>query len=146
MRQAPVLEKAIVARIVAALRKVPGLVVRKRHGTVMGMAGDPDLYGSFRGRHFEIEVKRPFDSRSGLTPLQSQRGQEWSVNGQAIYGVARSVEEAFEILRIPYPYKSESDWMCGGCHQYTWRGQQPPARCPRCGHRQFEERPREATG
>jgi hypothetical protein len=141
MRQRPVLEKGIVARIMAALKKVPGLVVRKRHGTVMGTAGDPDLYGSYRGHHFEIEVKRPCDSRSQLTTLQLQRGREWQVDGQAIWGVARSVEEAFAILGIPMPQgKPESYWRCGGCREYTWRGHEAPARCPRCGHRHFEER------
>ena len=146
MKHKPVLEKYIVARIVAALKKVPGVVVRKRHGTVMGMAGDPDLYGSYRGRHFEIEVKRPCDSRSQLTTLQAQRGHEWSVEGQAIYGVARSVEEAFAILGISNPaQKPESYWMCGGCTDYTWHGYEPPARCPRCGHRHFEERLQEVA-
>jgi len=136
MKQAP-LEKYIVGRIVAALKKVPGLVVRKRHGTVMGMAGDPDLYGSYRGRHFEIEVKRPGEHP---TELQTQRLLEWNLAG-AITGIAHSVEEALAILRIQYPARQpESDWLCGGCRDYTWRGHEPPARCPRCGHRHFEER------
>jgi len=130
------LEKNVVARIVAALKKVPGLVVRKRHGTVMGAAGDPDLYGSYRGRHFEIEVKRPFDSKSQLTKLQVQRQEEWRVDGNAVVGVARSPEEALAILGVAQP---ESDWICGGCRQYTWHGHEPPARCPKCGHLHFEE-------
>ncbi|HZT29468.1 MAG TPA: hypothetical protein VFA33_06275 [Bryobacteraceae bacterium] len=140
MRPRAQLEKSIVSQIMAKLKKVPGLVIRKRHGTVMGMAGDPDLYGSYRGRHFEIEVKRPFDSKSELTTLQAERGREWSVEGQAIYGVARSAEEAFAILGIPYSARQpESYWLCGGCRGYTWRGSEAPARCPRCGHRHFEE-------
>lgn len=49
MRRQPVLEKAVVGRIKAALKKFPGVVVRKRHGTVMGVAGDPDLYGTING-------------------------------------------------------------------------------------------------
>ena len=63
----------------------------------MGVAGDPDLYGTIRGRHFEIEVKRP-DPSSRLTELQFQRLRQWEQAG-AIVGVARSVEEALEILR-----------------------------------------------
>ena len=51
MRKQPVLEKHVVARIMKALRQQRGVVVRKRHGTAMGVAGDPDLYGSIRGRH-----------------------------------------------------------------------------------------------
>jgi hypothetical protein len=136
LRRQPVLEKAVVSRIVAALRKVPGLVVRKRHGTVMGVAGDPDLYGSYRGKHFEIEVKRPFDSKSQLTKLQGQRQEEWRINGNAIVGVARSVDEALAILGI---LKPEPIWICGGCLNYSWRGHEPPARCPKCGHLHFEE-------
>ena len=134
------LEKVIVSRIMSALKRVPGLVVRKRHGTVMGVAGDPDLYGSYRGRHFEIEVKRPFDPKSQLTKLQVQRQEEWRINGNAIVGVARSPEEALAILGIfPHREKPESYWLCGGCREYTWRGDEAPARCPRCGHRHFEE-------
>ncbi len=135
MRRQSVLEKAIVSRIMAALKKVPGLVVRKRHGTVMGVAGDPDLYGSYRGKHFEIEVKRPFDSKSQLTKLQCERLLEWKL-ASAMTGVARSVDEAMAILGI---LKPESIWLCGGCRNYTWRGYEPPARCPRCGHRHFEQ-------
>jgi hypothetical protein len=88
-------ESAIVAQIIAALRALPGVVVRKRHGTAWGVAGDADLCGSVNGRHFEIEVKRP-----GLRPtrLQEARLAGWAASG-AITGVAHSVEDALEILR-----------------------------------------------
>jgi len=98
MRTCPALEKSIVSRIVQALRIRPGIVVRKRHGTAMGVAGDPDIYGSLNGRHFEIEVKRP-SGKSQLTELQSQRLREWEQAG-AIAGVARSVDEALRILGL----------------------------------------------
>ena len=97
MRRQPVLESAVVGRIMGDLKKRPCVVVRKRHGTAMGVAGDPDLYGTVGGRHFEIEVKRPNDPASQLTKLQTQRLQEWKTAG-AIVGVARSVEEALQIL------------------------------------------------
>lgn len=58
MRRQPILEKAVVTRILKALRNHRNVVVRKRHGTSMGVAGDADLYGTIDGRHFEIEVKR----------------------------------------------------------------------------------------
>lgn len=102
MRRQPVLEKAVVARIMAMLKKVPGIVVRKRHGTAMGVAGDPDLYGSINGHHFEIEVKRPDDSSSQLTELQTKRLQEWELAG-AITGVARTVDDARVILGLKRP-------------------------------------------
>jgi len=98
MKCRPVLEKYIVARIVRALKGRPGVAIRKRHGTAMGVAGDPDLYGSINGRHFEIEVKRP-DGASQPTELQCQRLREWEQSG-AITGVARSIDDALEILGI----------------------------------------------
>lgn len=135
VRRAAVLEKAIVMRITAALRKVPGLVVRKRHGTVMGVAGDPDLYGTFRGKHFEIEVKRPNDPSSQLTMLQAERIDEWK-RGGAITGVARNVEDALLILGLVQP---EIVWVCTGCRAYRWKSADAPARCPRCGHTRFDK-------
>ncbi len=92
------LEKSIVGGIVTALRVQPGVVVRKRHGTAMGVAGDPDLYGAIDGRHFEIEVKRP-DCASQLTELQAQRLREWARAG-AITGVAHTAEDALRILGL----------------------------------------------
>ena len=65
MRRQPVLEKPSWPASCGAFRERPGVVVRKRHGTAMGVAGDPDLYGSIHGRHFEIEVKRP-DAIGGI--------------------------------------------------------------------------------
>jgi hypothetical protein len=102
MRKQPVLEKHVVARIMKALRQQRGVVVRKRHGTAMGVAGDPDLYGSIRGRHFEIEVKRPDDPGSIPTELQVHRMQEWRAAG-ALVGIARNVEDALAILDASFP-------------------------------------------
>ncbi len=97
MSRQPVLEKSVVGRIMGELKNRPCVVVRKRHGTAMGVAGDPDLYGTVGGRHFEIEVKRPNEPSSQLTKLQAQRLQEWKTAG-ALVGVARSVEDALQIL------------------------------------------------
>jgi len=102
-----VLEKAVVARIMGDLKTRPGVVVRKRHGTAMGVAGDPDLYGTIGGRHFEIEVKRPDDPSSRLTKLQRRRLLEWKMAG-AIVGVARSVDEAIQILSLAEPEQMTS--------------------------------------
>mgnify|MGYP005843442195 FL=1 len=90
------LESSLVSAIIRALRALPGVVVRKRHGSAWGTAGDPDLYGTVNGRHFEIEVKRP--GGGTLTPLQEVRLQEWAAAG-ALTGVARSVEDALQIIR-----------------------------------------------
>ena len=89
-----VLESSLVSAIIRALRALPGVVVRKRHGSAWGTAGDPDLYGTVNGRHFEIEVKRPGGT---LTPLQEVRLREWAAAG-ALTGVARSVEDALQII------------------------------------------------
>jgi hypothetical protein len=146
MRRQPVLEKAVVARIMRALKANPHVAVRKRHGTAMGMAGDPDLYGTIRGRHFEIEVKRPNDPSSQLTELQTQRLLEWKMAG-AITGVARSVEEALIMLGLARPETREIDvWICSGCRGYRWQGSDAPARCPSCGHIHFEREPRHVQG
>jgi len=88
-------EAALVAEILRVLRALPGVIVRKRHGSAWGVAGDPDLYGSIHGRHFEIEVKRP--GAVGPTPLQQVRLQQWAATG-ALVGVARSVEDALQIV------------------------------------------------
>lgn len=90
-------ESAIVARIIRALRAIPGCVVRKRHGTSWGVAGDPDLYGSIQSQHFEIEVKR---SGEEPTPLQEARLAEWQVSG-ALTGVVHDVDEVLAILASP---------------------------------------------
>lgn len=136
MKQEQVPEKCVSNSIMAALRKVPGIVVRKRHGTVMGVAGDPDIYGSYRGRHFEIEVKRPDCPSSQLTKLQIQRLREWRLIGQSITGVARSVDEALAILGLNHPVPI---WICTGCREYRWQSYEAPARCPKCGHVHFEQ-------
>lgn len=101
MRRNAPLESQVVGRIMAELRKRPGVVVRKRHGTAMGVTGDPDLYGSINGRHFEIEVKRPGYAASRLTKLQVERLDEWKRVG-ALAGVARTVDEALGILGLKH--------------------------------------------
>lgn len=139
MRRRSVLEKNVVARILTALRKYPHIVVRKRHGTAFGMAGDPDLYGTMNGRHFEIEVKRPGDPSSQLTELQTKRLLEWKMAG-AITGVARTVDEALAILGKQHARPEErAVWLCSGCRDYRWRGGEAPDRCPACGHTRFEK-------
>jgi hypothetical protein len=102
VRSKPVKEATVVARIMDALQQIPDVVVRKRHGTVMGVAGDPDLYGTIRGLHFEIEVKRPNDPASTPTKLQEARLREWREGG-AMVGVARSADDALIILGVKRP-------------------------------------------
>ena len=90
-------EAALVKQIMAVLRATPGVVARKRHGSAWSVAGDPDIYGSICGRHFEIEVKR---RDSVLTELQKVRIRDWARAG-ALVGVVGSAEEALGLLE-PY--------------------------------------------
>ncbi len=89
-------ESSIVAAITRALKSVPSLVVRKRWGSEMAAAGDPDLTGCYRGHHFELEVKAP---GGRTTRIQEIRLEEWRAAG-AITGVVHSAEEALSVLGI----------------------------------------------
>jgi hypothetical protein len=89
-------ESALVRTILHALEKVPGICVRKRHGTAMGKAGDPDISGCLEGQHFELEVKRPGNEP---TPLQWARLAEWHAAGARI-GVVHNAREARACLGL----------------------------------------------
>lgn len=89
-------ESSIVAAIIQALKSVPDLVVRKRWGSEMAAAGDPDLTGCYRGRHFELEVKAP---GGRLTRIQEVRLDEWRRAG-AVVGVVHDAKEALTTLGI----------------------------------------------
>jgi len=95
-KKTPPREAPVVKAIVARLKAEPQCMVRKRHGTAFCFAGDADLYGCFRGRHFEIEVKRP-----GCEPSDLQRARlaDWRNSG-ALAGWATSVAEALAVLGI----------------------------------------------
>jgi hypothetical protein len=70
------------------------IVFRKRHGTIYGVAGDPDLYLCWQGKHAEIELKRPGEKP---TPLQQIRMREWARAG-AIVGVVHTPDELRNFL------------------------------------------------
>ena len=72
------LQKSVLKRLEKLRQSDPTLVYRKRHGTVMGVTGDPDIYGLWAGVHFEIELKRPGQEP---TLLQRTRCQEWELGG-----------------------------------------------------------------
>jgi len=89
-------ESAIVAAVMRALKSLPDLVVRKRWGSEMAAAGDPDLTGCYRGRHFELEVKAP---GGRLSRIQEVRLKEWHRAG-AVVGVVHNPDEALATLGI----------------------------------------------
>ena len=95
-RSASPRESTIVAGIMQALKAVPDLVVRKRWGSEMAAAGDPDLTGCYRGRHFELEVKAP---GGRLSRIQEVRLKEWHGAG-AVVGVVHNSAEALAVLGL----------------------------------------------
>jgi hypothetical protein len=74
------------------------IAFRKRHGTAMGVTGDPDLYFCVNGRHCEVELKRPGNNP---TPLQTERLAEWGRAG-ASTAVVHTPEELREFLAKLY--------------------------------------------
>jgi len=138
MRRLATLEKAVQRRILARMNKVPKLVIRKKHGTVMGLAGDPDLYGAYRGKAFAFEVKRPNDPSSVPTKLQTVRLDEWAAAG-AIVGVVRSPEDVLRFLGIVPAPAPVVVWICASCRKYRFDSAQAPAACKLCGGTKFDE-------
>lgn len=80
----------------------PTLVWRKRHGSSMGVTGDADLYGVWRGVHFEIELKRPGENP---TILQNFRLNQWQKAGCQTF-VVHSLEELAAALQKICPSDS----------------------------------------
>ena len=68
------LQATILRKFTALRAQDDRLVFRKRHGTSLGLAGDPDVYGLWAGLHFELELKAPGKAPS---QLQSHRLAEW---------------------------------------------------------------------
>jgi len=87
-------ENSIVKAILRYLNGLPECVARKRWGSAMGLAGDPDIDACIRGRSVQIEVKRPGGKP---TPLQRRRLEEWRRAG-AVVGVVDSVGQVRELL------------------------------------------------
>lgn len=87
-------ENSIVRGIMRFLNRHKFCVARKLHGDGYAITGDPDVYGCYRGRCFQIEVKQP---KGRTTVAQEYRLSEWAESG-AFTTVARSVEDAQELL------------------------------------------------
>lgn len=74
-------ESSCVAAILAALNTRPDCLVRKLHGDVYSVAGDPDVYGVLAGRHLCLEVKVP---GGDVSALQWLRLRQWSRAGALV--------------------------------------------------------------
>jgi len=99
--------QATVLRKLKALRAQDDrLAFRKRHAAGMGVAGDPDVYGVWRGVAWEVELKAPGEEP---TPLQWARLREWELAG-CVTGVINS-PQAFDSflarLRSIIPWHEE---------------------------------------
>lgn len=88
------LKKAVLKHLATIRRGDQTLAFRKRHGSAMTLAGDPDITGLWRGVHFEIELKREGESP---TLLQTARAREWTQAG-AKYAVVRSLDDLYAFL------------------------------------------------
>lgn len=82
----PALESQLLAsctrHLKALARQDSTLSWRKRWGGPMTTAGDPDIYGCWRGHHFEMELKRPGQNP---TRLQHHRAEEWRRAGASCF-------------------------------------------------------------
>lgn len=71
-------ESTLVNNILKYLNGLPNCKAIKRHGGMFGRAGEADIMGCIRGRHFEIEVKIEANLP---TKIQHQRLLEWREAG-----------------------------------------------------------------
>jgi hypothetical protein len=60
----------------------------------MGVAGDPDIYFCYKGRHVEVELKAPGEQP---TPLQWARLRGWEAAGAEV-AVMWSIEDLERLL------------------------------------------------
>lgn len=90
------LEANITKNIIRYLNSLPHTRVVKRKGG-RDRGGEPDIYGSYYGRHIELEVKRP---KIGIvTERQKSCMRKWK-EAHAIVAVVTSVQEVKVILDI----------------------------------------------
>ena len=89
------LQKSVLRRLEQLRQADHTLAFRKRHGTAMGTAGDPDVYGVWGGVPFELELKQIGEEP---TPLQTARLREWALAGARV-GVIHSMSELNEWVK-----------------------------------------------
>ena len=95
MTPKPPLESSIVNRILKWLNQQPSCHAEKTHGGRWGRAGKPDITGCYRGRRFDLEVKRP---GAKPTKLQLATLKRWEEAG-AITAVVTNLEEVKAIIK-----------------------------------------------
>lgn len=85
-------ESQLSSKIVKWMNSQPDTCARKKHMTVYGIRGDPDIYGCVFGLMFVLEIKL---GKNTPTDIQEARLKQWEDAG-AYVGVAWSFEEAQE--------------------------------------------------
>jgi hypothetical protein len=89
------LESSLVRSVMRRLQSTPGVLARKRRGGLPGtVAGDPDVYFTYRGQHVEVELKPP---GKHPTPVQQAMLDRWRGAG-AVTRVVHSVAELDALL------------------------------------------------
>lgn len=90
-------ESSVVQTILRKLNSIRGCKAVKKHGETYGSSGEPDINGSFRGRRFDLEAKRP-DPSAKPTDRQLRKLEEWKGAG-SIAGVVRSWGDVVGLFR-----------------------------------------------
>jgi hypothetical protein len=94
------LQTAVLRKLKALRAQDDRLVFRKRHGSVLGVAGDPDVYGLWAGIAWELELKAPGEQP---TALQWERLDEWNKAG-AVVGVIDKVQDFDQFIAMIQEY------------------------------------------
>jgi hypothetical protein len=94
-------ERSLLRTVEKELRR-RHILYRKRWGSLMGVAGDPDLYLLLHGLHIEIELKR---EGQNPTPLQQLRLNQWAAAG-ALTAVVHSPSELANLLDRASPHST----------------------------------------
>lgn len=89
------LERTLRERIKNFLNSIPDCMVTVRHQAGYGTKGDPDLVGCIRGRHIELEIKRPTNKP---TPIQVKRMDAWKSVG-AIVGCVCDIDQTRNLFK-----------------------------------------------
>ena len=58
------------------MNSLPGCRARNNHGNAFSGAGTPDITACYRGRHIEIEVKRPGEKPKKLQLYELEKWRE----------------------------------------------------------------------
>jgi hypothetical protein len=87
-------ESKIRTNIKEALNRLPKAKFVVNHGNQYAEAGNPDIFGSYRGEVYVFEIK---NEEGQISKIQNVRLQEWH-ESDAICSVVRSIPEALAVI------------------------------------------------